>query len=327
MTGYDSKTKLWTVTYEADGVSEEFDYEDMNKYVIDRICGTAPADGGAALKRNAEASHNGDSVSTWGGEISSDDEPEPEPAPTQYTDDTVDWHSTVNNESWNEILQHCKVPSHHVREYLYWCKTKFKIGNKKEFKKDPEALFFPSPMGTRNRNPKFNADCKFPIAAGQAWEDHLSERAITIRKAQHSIDRALRIAESAFQEETNLSTRAKEFGYQIAAYRDDTPRWYAPGVHTWIERLNRYTAGYLTNFRMGSDHTWYYPNRHRYSQWRERIAAATGVMSYVDPNGIPIPPTSTTELYKRSDPKHIKPWDEALRKEWNGLCDRCVHLR
>ena len=49
VTGYDSKTKLWTVTYEADGVSEEFDYEDMNKYVIDRICGTAPADGGAAL--------------------------------------------------------------------------------------------------------------------------------------------------------------------------------------------------------------------------------------------------------------------------------------
>ena len=108
-------------------------------------------------------------------------------------------------DTWNEILQHCKVPSNHVREYLYWCKTKFKIGNKKEFKKDPEALFFPSPMGTRNRNPKFNADCKFPIAAGQAWEDHLSERAITIRKAQHSIDRALRIAESAFQEETNLS--------------------------------------------------------------------------------------------------------------------------
>ena len=68
VSGYDSKTKLWTVTYEADGVSEEFDYEDMNKYVIDRICGTAPADGGAALKRNAEASHNGDSVSTWGGE-------------------------------------------------------------------------------------------------------------------------------------------------------------------------------------------------------------------------------------------------------------------
>ena len=65
VTGYDSKTKLWTVTYEADGVSEEFDYEDMNKYVIDRICGTAPADGGAALKRNAEASHNGDSVSTY----------------------------------------------------------------------------------------------------------------------------------------------------------------------------------------------------------------------------------------------------------------------
>ena len=54
------------------------------------------------------------------------------------------------------------------------------------------------------------------------------------------------------------------------------------------------------------------------------MAAGCGCAPYVDPNGIPIPPTSTTELYKRSDPKHIKPWDEALRKEWNGLCDREV---
>jgi hypothetical protein len=40
----------------------------MVNYVIDRICGTAPPDGGAALKRNAEASRNGNPLSTWGGE-------------------------------------------------------------------------------------------------------------------------------------------------------------------------------------------------------------------------------------------------------------------
>ena len=103
---YNASKKLWTVTYEADNESEEFDYEDMMKFVVDRVCGTAAADGGAALKRNAEAITNGDSVSTWGGESTDNDVPEPEPEPsvTQYTDTTVNWHSTVDNESWNEIL-------------------------------------------------------------------------------------------------------------------------------------------------------------------------------------------------------------------------------
>ena len=105
---------------------------------------------------------------TWGVEGHDNIEPEPEPVPviTQYTDSTVDWHSTVDNESWNEILEQCQVPSKLVRAYLYWCKNKFKIGNNKEFRQDPEALFFPSPMGAKNRNPKFNAGCKFPIAEG-----------------------------------------------------------------------------------------------------------------------------------------------------------------
>ena len=120
----------------------------MMKFVVDRVCGTAAADGGAALKRNAETLTNGDSVSTWGGESMDNDVPEPEPEPsvTQYTDTTVNWHSTVDNESWNEILDRCKVPSNQIRNYLYWCKSRFKIGNDKQFRRDPEALFFPSPM-------------------------------------------------------------------------------------------------------------------------------------------------------------------------------------
>jgi hypothetical protein len=48
-------------------------------YVIDRVCGTAPPDGGAALKRNAEALHKGDPLPTWGGEGHAGIEPEPEP--------------------------------------------------------------------------------------------------------------------------------------------------------------------------------------------------------------------------------------------------------
>ena len=51
----------------------------MVNYVIDRVSGTAPPDGGAALKRNAEALSNGNPLSTWGGEGHDDIEPEPEP--------------------------------------------------------------------------------------------------------------------------------------------------------------------------------------------------------------------------------------------------------
>jgi hypothetical protein len=48
--------------YDADGVAEEFDHEDMLQYVIDRSTGTAPPDGGAALKRNAEAQNRHEPV-------------------------------------------------------------------------------------------------------------------------------------------------------------------------------------------------------------------------------------------------------------------------
>ena len=45
---------------------------------------------------------------------------------------------------------------------------------------------------------------------------------------------------------------------------------------------------------------------------------------YVDRTNLPIPPKTTIELYKRTDPEYIKIWDEALRKEWDGLCEREV---
>jgi hypothetical protein len=41
--------------------------------------------------------------------------PEQTPAPEQYTDSSVDWHSTVDNETWEEIKEHCEVPSNQVR--------------------------------------------------------------------------------------------------------------------------------------------------------------------------------------------------------------------
>jgi hypothetical protein len=65
---------------------------------------------------------------------------------------------------------------------------------------------------------------------------------------------------------------------------------------------------------------WYQEN------WRDRVAAATGTRPspYAESNGIPIAPKTTSELYKRTDPAYIKMWDTALRKEWDGLCEREV---
>ena len=60
--------------------------------------------------------------------------------------------------------------------------------------------------------------------------------------------------------------------------------------------------------------------------WRDRVATATGnrPSQYVDRANLPIPPKTTIELYKRTDPEHVKMWDTALRKEWDGLCEREV---
>ena len=50
ITAYDTDyPKAWTVTYEADGVSEEFDAQDVKKYAIERIDGESAPDGGQSL--------------------------------------------------------------------------------------------------------------------------------------------------------------------------------------------------------------------------------------------------------------------------------------
>eukprot|EP01049_Picozoa_sp_SAG25_P001724 SAG25_NODE_81_length_16694_cov_8.663332_14_plen_164_part_00 len=56
----------------------------------------------------------------------------------------------------------------------------------------------------------------------------------------------------------------------------------------------------------------------------EGTATGTRPSPYVDRANLPIPPKTTIELYKRTDPEHIKIWDTALRKEWDGLCEREV---
>ena len=50
ITAYDTDyPKAWTVTYEADGVSEEFNAQDVQNYAIQRIDGESPPDGGQSL--------------------------------------------------------------------------------------------------------------------------------------------------------------------------------------------------------------------------------------------------------------------------------------
>eukprot|EP01048_Picozoa_sp_COSAG05_P021869 COSAG05_NODE_4164_length_1644_cov_10.227184_2_plen_111_part_00 len=50
ITAYDTDfPKAWTVTYEADGVTEEFNAQDVQNYAIERIDGESPPDGGQSL--------------------------------------------------------------------------------------------------------------------------------------------------------------------------------------------------------------------------------------------------------------------------------------
>jgi hypothetical protein len=205
-----------------------------------------------------------------------------QPALKQHTNSAVDWHNTVDNESWNEVKEKCKVKSDEVRLYLHWCKSRFKIGNDAGFKRDPTALYFPSPLSKRNRNTKFNAECKFPIAEGQAWDEYVQDQSRASREARMEREQALRIAEEAFRSECVAVTRTKN---EIA---EDVPPTFG--------QLHEHVAAAMDNTRP----------------------------PYVDPAGIPIPPKTTAELYKRTDQNSIKLWDTALRKEWDGLCEREV---
>jgi hypothetical protein len=165
-------------------------------------------------------------------------------------------------------------------------------------------------MKHKNRNPKFNEGAKFPIAEGSTWDIFLQNGEQSIRKAQHQVDRALRTAERAFQEEANTCTRSKDMMLQIAAHRD-----HPSGQKSWMERQHD-----ITHQMERQVYEWYQEN------WRDRVAAATGTRPspYAESNGIPIAPKTTSELYKRTDPAYIKMWDTALRKEWDGLCEREV---
>eukprot|EP01047_Picozoa_sp_COSAG01_P034628 COSAG01_NODE_2609_length_7389_cov_19.579467_10_plen_157_part_00 len=118
-----------------------------------------------------------------------------------------------------------------------------------------------------------------------------------------------RAAEHAFQAEANTCTRPKDMMLQIAAHRD-----HPSGQKSWMER--QHDASQLLERQV---HGWFLDN------WRDRVAAATGTRPslYVESNGVPIAPKTTSELYKRTDPAHIKMWDTALRKEWDGLCEQC----
>jgi hypothetical protein len=353
VTKYNKQDKLWTVVYDADGVAEEFDHEDMLQYVIDRSTGTAPPDGGAALKRNAEAQNRHEPVSMWGGD-SQPREPVPEqtPAPEQYTDSSVDWHSTVDNETWEEIKEHCEVPSNQVREYLYWCKTTFRIGNDNAFKKDPTALYFSNPLSKRNRNPRFNAGCRFPIAKGETWDTYMTGRDRAARVARQEIEQAHSLAEGAFHQEYWQTAQGE--GRHTTVMADITQpghscydKWRQTGLSldraaTAVEGQDDTTQEEAETMMDEVDaELWdYRPDGARPTPIQPEGASDSTVsatslrstngntpdtpQSYVDANGIPIAPKSTTDLYKRKDKTSIKMWQEALEKEWKGLCDRGV---
>ena len=121
--------------------------EDIQDYVIDKKDGKSPPDGGRAAKQRA------DELSKWGGEVAMaepEPEPEPEPGPAPVAEARPGWYCTVDNDEWEDITTACGVMSTEHREYFEWLKLKHKMGNNQQFKQDPDAVFFYSPLTMKN---------------------------------------------------------------------------------------------------------------------------------------------------------------------------------
>ena len=72
--------------------------------------------------------------------------------------------------------------------YFDWIKTHHGIGNDK---KTCTKLFFPNPIGKKNKITKFNAGEKFPVPVGEDWDTHKAEYELK-NGAMHALLRSIR---------------------------------------------------------------------------------------------------------------------------------------
>jgi len=191
ITGFDEEyDKAWTVTYEADGVKEEYDSDDVRKYAIDCINGKSEADGGQRLYERyklgdrAEVDLPVDDPSAWGdGDVTIN--PQDNWIPSGFK-----CYVTRDRDKWSDVCNGAGIKSSDRREYFIWLRQ-FKIGNMKEFRVADSAekgyVFFPGPFGkTKSNKTMFNAGVKFPIPTGVLRDD--TQARVRLLDARNEVD-------------------------------------------------------------------------------------------------------------------------------------------
>ena len=171
ITAYDQGyTDAWTVTYEADGVEEEFDSTDIKRYVIDNVHGKANADGGLSLyERYKKGIDPPDcDMAEWGDGQTV--HPQDVHIPKHFNT-----YSTLNHDTWSDVCNAIGIKSTERREYFQWLRQ-FKIGNAKEFRgrQSEGYIFFANPFGQSKMSVRFEANTKFPIPDTALREESVS---------------------------------------------------------------------------------------------------------------------------------------------------------
>ena len=161
----------WTVTYEADGITDEYDSSDILKYVIDTVDGTAADDGGQSLfERYCAGTGDADGdLAAWGdGDANSQ---------AKHIPANFECYITRDGDTWSDVCAGAGIRSRDRRAYFLWLRH-FKIGNLKQFRGgDRQAdgyVFFPSPFGGKGKGKgttRFEQGTRFPIPDGVLQSD------------------------------------------------------------------------------------------------------------------------------------------------------------
>ena len=85
-------------------------------------------------------------------------------------------------------------------DYMNWIRDKFKCGNRKEFKDDPSAIYFPNPLNKKNKTYRFDAGLRFPTPEGTEWKSYLERKAALLVDAIDSVETIRELTDGAFHE-------------------------------------------------------------------------------------------------------------------------------
>ena len=179
----ENESYQWQVKF---GTDDPFDYDenDMEKYCILKIDGTPdkPAD------RPRDGTDSEDEIY------------EPEVLNSREANTEISWTSTLDRETFIELCDRMHLAADLRPDYLKWIRDKFKRGNRKEFKDDPSAIYFPNPLNKKNKTYRFDAGLKFPTPEGTEWTSYLERTAAVLVDAIDSVETIRELTDGAFHE-------------------------------------------------------------------------------------------------------------------------------